>query len=92
MITADEVVAAGSGKYYTANSNYYLYKGNWYRTLSPCNFPGNYAAVLRVNSTGNLYYSNVHSEGGVAPVISLSAEYVRTMSGNGTTTSPYEVK
>ena len=93
MITADEIVAAGSGKYGTANSNYYLCKGKQYWMISPYNFFGGYANVFYVNNNGGLYYSNVDNlGGGVAPVISLSAEYVSTMSGNGTTTSPYEMK
>jgi len=35
LITADEIVAAGSGKYPTANSSYYLNKGSWYWSFSP---------------------------------------------------------
>ncbi len=35
LITADEIVTAGSGKYGTVNNNFYLYKGSWYFTLSP---------------------------------------------------------
>ncbi len=92
LITADEILAGGSGKYNTANSSYYLYKGNLYWTLSPYDFAGSYARVFGVYGNGYLYYGNVDSAGGVAPVISLSVEYVSTMSGNGTTTSPYEVK
>ena len=93
LITADEVVTAGSGKYGTANQSYYLHKGNWYWSLSPYGIhTGGYAAVFRVYDAGSLAGYNVNAAGGVAPVISLSAEYIRTMSGNGTTTSPYEVK
>ena len=32
LITADEIVAAGSGKYGTANNSYYLNKGSWFIT------------------------------------------------------------
>ncbi len=94
MITADEIVAAGSGKYGTSNISYYLFKGSWYWSLSP-GYMGTdgYALVFIVYASGSLNYTDVDdSAGGVAPVISLSAEYVSTMSGNGTTTSPYEVK
>ncbi len=93
LITADEIVAAGSGDYGTANSNYYLYKGNWnwYWTFSPCGFNAGYAGVFRVDGTNNLDCNFVNDYGGIAPVISLSAEYVSTMSGNGTATDPFEV-
>lgn len=35
LITADEIVAAGSGQYGTTNENYYLNKRSWYRSFSP---------------------------------------------------------
>ena len=93
LITADEIVAGGSGKYNTTNQNYYLYKGNWYWSLSPSYMSvSGYAGVFIVYGSGGLYHDYVNNAGGVAPVISLRAEYVSTMSGNGTTTSPYEVK
>ncbi len=92
MITADEILAAGSGKYNTQNTSYHLYKGSWYWSFSPSYMHFNsYSYVFVVNLNGDLLNTGVsNSAGGVAPVISLSAEYVRTMSGNGTTTSPYE--
>ncbi len=91
MITADEVVAAGSGKYGTSNSSYYLFKGPWYWSLSPyyMSASGN-ADVFIVNSYGHLGYTHVGGAGSIAPVISLSAEYVSTMSGNGTMGNPFE--
>ncbi len=92
MITADEILAAGSGKYNTNNSSYYLYKGNWYWSLSPCDVYGWYARAFIVDNSGYIYDTNVNSLGGVAPVISLSAEYVSTMKGNGTMKKPFEVK
>ncbi len=91
MITADEIVAAGSGKYNTRNTSYYLYKISWYWSLSP-NSSRDDAIMFHVIDNGSLINNNVYGKGGVAPVISLSAEYVKKMSGNGTTTSPYEVK
>ncbi len=88
LITADEIVAAGSGKWNTSNSNYYLYKGSWYWSLSPCYFDGKGAGVYPENSSLNFmgYYG---SSGGVAPVINLKAEYVQTMIGDGTINNPY---
>ena len=88
LITADEVVAAGSGKYNTSNSSYYLYKDSSYWSLSPYNYSG-FVYVFRVNNTGNLISSGTNSTGAVAPVINLSAEYVSTLVGDGTMENPY---
>ncbi len=92
MITVDEILAAGSGKYNTTNGNYYLYKGNWYWSLSPSNYSGSGAYLFRVNNDGALSYYYVYNMGGVAPVINLNAKFVSTMSGNGTMYSPFEGK
>lgn len=51
LISADEIVTAGSGKYGTA-SDYYLKRTSWYWS--------------------------------VAPVINLTAEYTKTLVGDGT--------
>jgi len=91
LITADEVVAAGSGKYGTHNKAYYLYRAVWYWTMSPNNFYQISVYMLNVNHTyGNLGMTTVRDDGGVAPVINLSAEYVKTMTGTGTMTEPYQ--
>ncbi len=90
LITADEIVAAGSGKYNTNNTSYYLYRGSWYWSLSPSVFNGSYSGVFLVNTSGQLYYYAVSGGGAVAPVINLSAEYVKTLRGTGTTTDPYQ--
>ncbi len=90
LITADEVVAAGSGKHGIGNSNYYLYKGSWYWTLSPCFGNGTYSLMFDVLSSGQLHDHGVHTtNGAVAPVINLKAEYVQTMIGDGTINNPY---
>ncbi len=92
LITIDEIAIAG-GKGGTENKNYYLHKGSWYWSFSPydVNLSG-YAFVFIVHNTGDLYNFHVNNAGGVAPVINLSAEYVRTMNGNGTKTNPFEIK
>ena len=91
LITADEIVAAGSGKYNTTNTSYYLYRpGYWYWSLSPYIFNGTYSLVFIVYTSGDLNYYNVDRGGAVAPVINLSAEYVKTLSGSGTITDPYQ--
>ena len=92
LITADEIVAAGSGKYGTRNSKYYLYNPssfNW--SLSPRYFGGVRSDVFYVNTLGGLSYADVSAaSGAVAPVVNISAEYVKTLRGTGTMTDPYQ--
>ena len=91
LITADEIVAAGSGKFATPNSSYYLYRpSNWWWSLSPYNFNGIYANAFLVSANGALGYTHIYNtEGAVAPVISLSAEYANSLVGDGTMENPY---
>ncbi len=91
LITADEILAAGSGKYNTTNKNYYLYKSSSYYgwSLSPNSYI--YGAIMfMINDDGSLNYvgSNLPS-GAIAPVINLSAEYASELTGDGTMTNPY---
>ena len=91
LITADEIVAAGSGKYGTSNSKYYLYNpSSWYWSLSPYYINGGYASVFDADTTGSLVNAHVDGGGAVAPVINLSSEYVKTLKGTGTATDPYQ--
>ena len=93
LITADEIVAAGSGKYAINNTQYYLYKSSNYVqwSLSPYNMNSSgYAYMFNVSGSGQSYSSNVYYiSGAVAPVINLSPEYVSSMVGTGTITDPY---
>ncbi len=91
LITADEIVAAGSGKYNTNNTTYYLYRsGYYYWSLSPYYYDGNARAFV-VHTGGYLSIVYVYKLGGaVAPVINLSSEYVKTLKGTGTMTDPYQ--
>ncbi len=90
LITADEIVAAGSGKYNTANSSYYLYKESCYWSLSPGVMNSSNAGVLVVGSGGRLSgFDDAYPGGAVAPVINLKAEYVNTLRGTGTINDPY---
>ncbi|HBA38074.1 MAG TPA: hypothetical protein DCY94_05075, partial [Firmicutes bacterium] len=98
LITADEIVAAGSGRCDTTNKYYYLYKNNtyWYWSLSPNHVSGRYSNVFIVNTSGNLTSTSVNVApsgvvGGVAPVINIAPEYAKTMVGEGTMTSPYQI-
>jgi len=90
LITADEIVAAGSGKYNTANSSYYLNKGSWYWSFSPRYvYTSSVVSVFIVNSGGYLSGYGVDRSGAVAPVINLDAEYINQLQGDGTLNSPF---
>jgi len=90
LITADEIVAAGSGKYNTANSSYYLAKGSMYWSFSPSYIDTSGVAVVsNVGSSGNLSKNSVHNSGAVAPVINLKPEYLNQLQGDGTLQNPY---
>ena len=93
LITADEVAMAG-GVYDTANSNYYLYNGQYFWTLSPSSFDSNYsfARIWRVLPSGvlNPWY-DVTGSYGTRPVINLRADTVIT-NGDGTALNPYVVQ
>jgi len=92
LITADEIVAAGSGKFSTVNSSYYLKKDKWYRSFSPANFfiaTSGYALVFVVVSSGSLDDYHVYDGGAVAPAINIKPEYLDKLQGNGTINNPY---
>ncbi len=94
LITTDEIVAAGSGKYRTKNQSYYLYRpSNWYWSFSPnCMYLNGVAYMFDVYINGDLYRNNVSAAGAVAPVINLSAEYANKMVGDGTIGNEYRVE
>ena len=93
LITADEVVMSG-GVWNTANSNYYLYNGQYFWTLSPSNFYSynSYANVWYVGPSGLLDpWGSVGSSFGARPVINLKAD-TQITKGDGTALNPYVVK
>ncbi len=91
LITADEIVAAGSGKYYTDNKSYYLYRGSNYWSLSPSHLYYGSAVVFIMMYNGNFNAAtDVNINGDVAPVVNLSADYVKTLRGTGIMTDPYQ--
>ena len=97
LILADEVALAGGRGYYNGlyspNSNYYLYNGKYYWTLSPSYFDSYYslANVWIVVLSGGLDpgYSVTNSFG-VRPVINLRADTLMTK-GDGTSLNPYSI-
>ena len=94
LITADEVVFAGSGADLSLfNNSYYLHTEQSYWTMSPSHFlNGHYAGVYLVGSFGYLDYSvgRVTNSYGVRPVINLKAD-IQFSGGNGTSSNPYVV-
>ena len=88
LINTDEVYLAGGSD---INSGYYLYTGNTYWTMSPCDFAGGLANVLIVWANGNARSVDyVRSSYGVRPVINLKADSLK--SGDGTRASPYRTE
>ena len=93
LITADEVAMAG-GVWNTPNSNYYLYNGQYFWTLSPSRFSSSYsiANVWGVLPSGSLvqwYGTNDSHE--TRPVINLKAD-TQITKGDGTALNPYVIK
>ena len=92
LITADEVAMAG-GVWNTPNSNYYLYNGQYFWTLSPSYFESgtSLARVWVVYPSGNLHpWNSVANSFGARPVINLKADTLITK-GDGTSSAPYKI-
>ena len=97
LILADEVALAGGRAYYNGdyspNSNYYLYNGKYFWTLSPSYFDSYYsgAGVWRVLSSGGLNpWPCVAHSIGVRPVINLKADTLITK-GDGSSLNPFVI-
>ena len=98
LILADEVALAGGRSYYNGeyspNSNYYLYNGKYYWTLSPSYFNPYYsgAYVWYVLPSGSLCpWDYVTASMGVRPVINLRADTLITK-GDGSALNPFVVE
>ena len=83
LLTIDEASLAG-GLFNAVNTDYYLYTGQTYWTMSPCYFNTSSADahVWGVNSTGALNDYWTTSSSGVRPVINLKSDVLIT-SGDG---------
>ena len=97
LILADEVVLAGGRGYYSGayspNSNYYLYNGKYFWTLSPSIFDSCYslARVWYVLPSGSLTpWRSVADSIGVRPVINLKAD-TQLIKGDGSSLNPFVV-
>ncbi|HBA38114.1 MAG TPA: hypothetical protein DCY94_05275, partial [Firmicutes bacterium] len=94
LITVDEIVTAGSGSYGKNNQYYYLYKKSRYFfwSFSPNNYIGNSANLFKINVSGGLHNANANDgSSAVAPVINIAPQYAKTMVGEGSMTSPYQI-
>ncbi len=93
LITADEIVAAGSGNYISTNSMYYLYNRNtWSWSLSPLMADDYSAAGFFLGIYGGISGNDLTSRGAIAPVINLSAEYFKTLIGTGSMENPFRTE
>lgn len=90
LVTVDEANIAG-GSLLEGNSDFYLYKGDGYWSLSPSSFRSGYASVFYVYNSGGLGYNAIYGAFAVAPVINLSTGFVEAMAGDGTMTNPYHL-
>ncbi|MEG2457845.1 MAG: hypothetical protein RSB41_03035, partial [Bacilli bacterium] len=92
LITADETSFAG-GVMYTTNSNFYLNTAQDYWNLSPLYFYGSYrdAALFIVDCDGTINGDRSSGNYGVRPTVSLKSN-IEVLRGNGTASSPYEIK
>ena len=92
LITADEMAMAG-GVFDTANTNYYLYNGQYQWSLSPGVFtPNNSRAdAWSVYPSGSLGpWNRVTNSFGVRPVINLKAD-TQITKGDGSALNPFVI-
>ena len=101
LITSDEVYMAGAFTYnyiddfLIKNTDFYLYNGNLYWTMTPFGTFRKYSRVEEVSlflSGGYQIVQGVSSNGynrGVRPVVSLSSDAIS--GGNGTISNPFTV-
>ena len=95
LITTDEAYMAGAFTYnfiddsYIKNTDFYLYSGDWYWTMTPFAAAGGRSRVDTVYNVGHLGSRDVNSGDGVRPVVSLSSDAIS--GGKGTMDDPWIV-
>ena len=95
LITTDEAYMAGAFTYnfiddsYIKNTDFYLYSGDWYWTMTPFAAAGGYTNVDVVDDGGCLVSNGVNVASGVRPVVSLSSDAIS--GGKGTMDDPWIV-
>lgn len=86
LITSDEIMMAG-GSSNIANTNFYLYNGTHFATMTPYEYANYHAYIYSFGEI--LTSSSTNTSLGIRPVISLDASM--TASGTGTIDNPYIV-
>ncbi len=86
LVTVDEIVLAG---YWGYNSNYYLYSGGGYWTMSPDSFDVSYANEYYVSISGVSSSFGVKDFNDARPVVNLKSEVL--LQGTGTASDPYHL-
>ena len=95
LATNDELVYAGAAgtdlatMTYITNTEFYLYNGALYWTMTPFGFGGGVAFVVELYEDGYVNGSNVDSNSGVRPVVSLRTDAIS--GGSGTMDDPFIV-
>lgn len=96
LATSDELVYAGATGIdpatmtYIANTEFYLFNGDFCWTMTPFFFAGGIARVDYLDGNGNVINGNVSNNGGVRPVVSLRSDAI--LGGSGTMNDPFVVE
>ncbi len=91
ILTVDEITMAGGGYYPKLNSEFYLYTGKDWWTMSPAFFTGSDGSMFYMGANGFITDYNSNSPLGVRPVINLKSN-VLIKSGDGSSLYPYELE
>ena len=95
LITTDEIILSGGKSYdmvnssYITNTDYYLFTGNFYWSMTPVAFAGGSAGVGNVDDDGGVNSYGVNDSGGVRSVVSLRSDVIT--GGNGTMNNPFVI-
>ena len=96
LATSDELVYAGATGVdwatmtYITNTEFYLYKGDFYWTMTPFAFAGGYANVDSLFDYGFVGSDYVRSYRGFRPVVSLRSDAI--LWGSGTMNDPFVIE
>ena len=96
LATSDELVYAGATGLdpatmtYITNTEFYLYKGDFYWTMTPFAFAGGSAGVDLLRDSGDVSNDRVRRNYGVRPVVSLRSDAI--LWGSGTMNDPFVVE
>ena len=96
LATSDELVYAGATGLdpatmtYITNTEFYLYKGDFYWTMTPFDFASGIAFVGYLNGNGYVGDNNVDGNNGVRPVVSLRSDAI--LWGSGTMNDPFVIE